>query len=276
MPAVTRSVASASALRSGMLDPPQELQRLVAQSLLDIDFRAFLRLFQTCRALRSNFLPVLHARRAEDSARLNFAADSEGGRISAGGKTFTKRAASFSEIHQFMNDGCPLYAWATGHPLPLAGKFIWRVRLDVAHGSVWVGVCTADLKQAWALSMYNGELHRSVHKSGACPLTGEEQRTFIRDTRVPPPAGFPDGDGTSLIPRLQKNLTVEGHLLAHALTFGNCVDVLVDVTAGTLTFMLDDGGGEVEALAGFPSGVALRPFVCLLAAGDRVTWMTRI
>ena len=156
MPAVTRSVASASALRSGMLDLPQELQRLVAQSLLDIDFRAFLRLLQTCRALRSNFLPVLHARRAEDSARLNFAADSEGGRISAGGKTFTKRAASFSEIHQFMNDGCPLYAWATGHPLPLAGKFIWRVRLDVAHGSVWVGVCTADLKQAWALSMYDG------------------------------------------------------------------------------------------------------------------------
>ena len=151
--------------------------------------------------------------------------------------------------------------------MPCKGTFAFRVRLDIANSVIWVGVCTEEPNQAWALSMFNGELHRCVHRRGVIPALGafEEKSTFGRDASVPPPTHFPDGDGKAVLPRLQR-IPTEGW----------SIDVIFDATNGALAFRLDDDGKHVEALRGFPPGAALRPFVCMLSVGDRVTMMTRV
>ena len=50
---------------------------------------------------------------------------------------------------------------------------------------------------------------------------------------------------------------------------GAAVTVIYDASAGCLAFCVN-GGPELPALSGFPSGAGMRPFVSLQRRGDRV------
>ena len=260
--------------RLQLLDLPPELLREVARTLLELDVRATMWFLRTCKTLAAQVQSVLSERRAADASRLQFDTNC-GGQVSADRKSFFifKRVGGFAVPYVRGNVFEPEWnPWAAAHALPATGTFIWRVRLDVATSVVWVGVCTAEHTQAWALSMHSGVLDRFVGTVRGCPSLKDDLPGTIKFTRAQltssirhgsrrPPAGFPDGDGTPVFPRFRS-----------VPTEGCTVDVQWDAAAGVLAFRL--GGERVDALAGFPPGAALRPFVMMRADRDRVTMMT--
>jgi hypothetical protein len=172
--------------------------------------------------------------------------------------------------HSISHDGCTLtrtaeceawgeMPWAAGRLLPATeGPSLtsWLVRIDRSEGNrgfICVGVCEPTACCAWGLSLCSGVLERNGRD-----LSG-------RFSGAPPPPFWPDGEGTQVLHDAQgKPTSLEGRAV------GSVVKVILDREAGVLAFSVN-GGAPLTALAGFPSGTALRPWALLGHAGDKVT-----
>jgi hypothetical protein len=139
--------------------------------------------------------------------------------------------------------------WAAGPLLPIIGRSVWTVRVELASEDCIVGVCDTDSLHAWGLSLRSGKIVRTARTIAA---------SYSNDV-LP---GWPDGRGLQII------LGMKPHEMA-----GARVDVLIDHDVGALGFRINAGALHT-ALMGFPEGLAgqMRPWALLMHPGDRVTF----
>lgn len=155
--------------------------------------------------------------------------------------------------------------WAAGPPLPATGSTAWQARVHAhADADVLIGVCdAATCRHAWALHLLSGKLIHTSRDAYGRYEDAAPGSIVVADDLLSGDAharAWPDGHGTQVV----------GDGLRVAASAG-LVEVLVDADAGALGFRYN-GGPLWPAIAGFPTGVALRPWAYLGRIGDSLTF----
>jgi hypothetical protein len=232
----TAAAASVSSRCFPLLELPEEIFRHMTTLLFEAKLPATLRLRQVCLELRARLEEV---RQAAERRRLCWLQEFTLGEIalSNGGRTATKSGP-----------GRPM---TMSRDLPTSGISSWWVRVDRSLlGLVEIGVCDAQRRHAWGLYLYSGMLGRLA----------------IEGSFSARPPGYPDGHAK----RVMVDADGEDTDLENKAE-GAVITVIYNASAGALAYRVN-GGVELAALSGFPSGAAMRPWVRMRGdAGDGVT-----
>ena len=147
--------------------------------------------------------------------------------------------------------------WCAGSLLPSSGQTAWRcniVRSMHNIGMVYIGVCDENNTCAWSLLPRQGHLRRWSRNAVTNVIGG-----------APKPAGYPNGHLTHIL------VTREGDRYdLRGRAEGTVIDVIYDADAGSLAFRIDCGP-LLLAVAGFPRGVAMRPWARVVDPWDIIT-----
>ena len=119
---------------------------------------------------------------------------------------------------------------------------------------MYIGVCDAAARNAWAVYLCSGMLRRCQR---------DEQGRSVRSSI--PPDGWPDGFNTQVFKRADG----QPHGLLGA-TVNAVIEVLVDHDSGSLAYRVNHDERRHVFDLRFPAGAALRPFALLGDPGDRV------
>ena len=229
-----------------LLALPAELLLSVAHSVLTTDATGFVAALRLCQTSKALFVQLEAVRLAANRRQLRWLSELTTGHIIEGRKV--KRVDS---------ENTP---WATGGPLPMAGRSSWLVRVEHSRGNsgdMHVGVCDAAARCCWGLFLSQGRITR---------MTRDAED---KSTEDPPPDGFPCGDSqlvTQCTPGSGGNDLWEPSTIEPSAN-GAVIEVRVDHGAGTLSYRINDEP-SFEALKGFPPGAALRPWVRGYHIGD--------
>ena len=228
------------------------LQQHVLQQLLDSDPTAALRLAMVCRDVRLCLLPLVD--HFISHHRVHWA-KMHGCELDGAAIAVTTRDGSRVAGRD---------SWAACDLLPTTGRSTWEVKINHTfsnRGMVMIGVCEETSHQAWALYAFTGTLRRCRLQCDAVRCGGA------------PWEGWPDFDHTPLLVDDASGLYSDLDGSAN----GAVVECTWDADDGCLSFRVN-GGATLVAIDCFKRGTALRPWVRLNFAEDRITigpWLRR-
>ena len=226
---------------TSLVSLPDELLLKIAHTLLSSHLPSSLRFCTTSKQLAASLGPC--ARKAE-ARRLRWDPSATGHIVTNEGRTITRLGGKWTR------------AWAYADPLPTTGRFSWRFRIDrcaLNEGVMCVGLCDEEGRHAYGLSPYSGRLSS---------LCREKPGTIVVANSCPPPVHAQCSFTLHLMPGSPSNL--KGHAV------GALIEVIVDADAGTACIRVNHGPA-IQAVAGFPAGVRLRPWARLFDVPDRVS-----
>lgn len=246
-----------------VLDLPDSLVEQVGHDLLVGSVRDLFCLCRSCQILHAK-LKLLRVLAEARRLRWLRKATSEHVAIGNDGRTLTVVSC---------NDR--IQPWGTGRMLPTSGKSKWKLRVDRSRSDdgngMWIGVCDAEARCSWGLSLYTGRL-RCISRDA------DGQNDY-----GPPPEGYPNGNFTMVMKEVDGKRTD-----LHAGATGAVIEICIDHDLGTLGYVINDGPylkalpfdvndrrrskGTPQTV--FPEGAALRSYASCYYLGDRLSFVT--